>query len=194
MSRQGSRAGRNIQREGSSNNNAGATVTADGWSTVGNTASATTPKGRTNELANFGKADRSKSRSSVLGPSNSPFASLSRSGSKNANVDSKRGSPVDSRSSSPASSMSNMFSALGGDGSDEQIEAKPVERKKLNLLPRGSTVSSGEPSSTEENESASAEEPAKPKLTEQQIEQKAKDIIEEYIHLRDPKVILCLFI
>ncbi|KAI9308261.1 armadillo-type protein [Cunninghamella echinulata] len=187
MSRQGSRAGRNIQREGSSNNNAGATVTADGWSTVGNTASATTPKGRTNELANFGKADRSKSRSSVLGPSNSPFASLSRSGSKNANVDSKRGSPVDSRSSSPASSMSNMFSALGGDGSDEQIEAKPVERKKLNLLPRGSTVSSDEPSSTEENESASAEESAKPKLTEQQIEQKAKDIIEEYIHLRDPK-------
>ncbi|CAO3609075.1 unnamed protein product [Cunninghamella blakesleeana] len=189
MSRQGSRAGRNIQREGSTNSNAGATVTADGWSTVGNAASTTISKGRTNELANFGKADRSKSRSSVLGPSNSPFASLSRSGSKNANADSKRGSPADSRSSSPASSMSNMFSALGGDSADEPAETKPVERRKLNLLPRGSTLASDDQSATEESEniSTATEESAKPKLTPQQIEQKSKDIIEEFILIRDAK-------
>ncbi|ORX50565.1 hypothetical protein DM01DRAFT_1384800 [Hesseltinella vesiculosa] len=179
MSRQGSRAGRNLQREGTKE---GAnSPSADGWNTVGGAAGAA-PKGR-NDLANFGKADRSKSRSNVLGPANSPFANLSRTSSKNAANDSKKGSPVDSRSSSPASSMTNMFSALG----DE--EERPVERKRLNLLPRGSTLADDD-SVAAEDDDEEKEEAAKPQLTEQQIEQKAKNIIEEYTHLRDAKELL----
>lgn len=193
MSRQGSRASRqNSQREHASNKNAEAsapaaaattTTSSDGWSTVG-TAATPTPKGRTNDLDGFGRTDRSKSRNNVLGPGSSPFQTLNRSGTKNAKSDSKKGSPADSRSSSPASSMINMFSALGGgDGHDEPTE-QPAERKKLNLLPRGATLPTSDEAAPVNEEPAAA----KPKLTEQQMEQKAKDIIEEYILLRDEKV------
>ncbi|KAI8096882.1 armadillo-type protein [Halteromyces radiatus] len=199
MSRQGSRAGRNnnIQREGSPSSNASgggsgspgsaaASTVSDGWSTVGTTPTATTPKGRTNELDGFGRTDRSKSRNNVLGPGSSPFQTLIRPGAKNAKSDSKKGSPADSRSSSPASSMSNMFSALGG-GDEEHTEQRP-ERKKLNMLPRGSTLPiADEQQQQQQGEPETISEPSKPKLTEQQIEQKAKDIIEEFILLRDAK-------
>ncbi|ORZ21530.1 hypothetical protein BCR42DRAFT_448362 [Absidia repens] len=199
MSRQGSRASRNnSQREHATNKNTeassspapAAAATSDGWSTVG-TAAVSTPKGRTNDLDGFGRTDRSKSRNNVLGPGSSPFQTLNRSGTKNAKSDSKKGSPADSRSSSPASSMVNMFSALGGgDGHDESTEQQPTERKRLNLLPRGATLPAGDQASTNEE---SATEESKPKLTEQQMEQKAKDIIEEYILLRDEKeLILCV--
>ncbi|SAL99056.1 hypothetical protein [Absidia glauca] len=173
MSRQGSRAGgqRNTpQREASTNSNAGSTTGSDGWSTVGTATpvSGSTPKNRTNDFDGFGRTDRSKSRTNVLGPGSSPFQTLNRQGGgggPNKKPDSKKGSPADSRSASPASSMSNMFSALGGD------EERPAERKKLNLLPPRSQPA----------------EPTQPVLTEQQKEQKAKDIIEEYILLRDAK-------
>ncbi|CAO3590035.1 unnamed protein product [Absidia cylindrospora] len=201
MSRQGSRASRNnSQREHPTNKNteasssqapAAAATSSDGWSTVG-TAAVSTPKGRTNDLDGFGRTDRSKSRNNVLGPGSSPFQTLNRSGTKNAKSDSKKGSPADSRSSSPASSMVNMFSALGGgDGHDESTEQQqPTERKRLNLLPRGATLPADDQAPT--NEESAAEE-SKPKLTEQQMEQKAKDIIEEYILLRDEKeLILCV--
>ncbi|CAO3593374.1 unnamed protein product [Absidia cylindrospora] len=190
MSRQGSRAGRNnSQRENSNNNNTGGSsapggsAVSDGWSTVGTTPSPT-PKGRTNDLDGFGRTDRSKSRNNVLGPGSSPFQTLNRPGAKNAKTDSKKASPADSRSSSPASSMSNMFSALGGDGSDDQPEQRPTERKRLNMLPRGATLSTNDQAPSNEEPSAEA---SKPKLSEQQLEQKAKDIIEEYILLRDAK-------
>ncbi|KAI8330779.1 hypothetical protein BC941DRAFT_404487 [Chlamydoabsidia padenii] len=183
MSRQGSRAGRNnSQREGSTNNNS-TTTTSDGWSTVG-TSPVSTPKGRTNDLDGFGRTDRSKSRTNVLGPGSSPFQTLNRPGAKNTKSDSKKNSPADSRSASPASSsMSNMFSALGG---DDDLPEQPTERKKLNLLPRGSTLSNEE-SVTTADETEAVENTTKPELTEQQMEQKAKDIIEEYILLRDAK-------
>ncbi|KAI8341213.1 hypothetical protein BC941DRAFT_510423 [Chlamydoabsidia padenii] len=193
MSRQGSRAGRNnSQRENSTNSNTGgssaaATSTgADGWSTVGTTPPPT-PKGRTNDLDGFGRTDRSKSRNNVLGPGSSPFQTLNRPGAKNSKMDSKKGSPADSRSSSPASSMSNMFSALGGEGGDDHQPEQRPERKKLSLLPRGSTLPGGEATSTEGAESTPSAESSKPKLTEQQMEQKSKDIIEEFILLRDAK-------
>lgn len=52
----------------------------DGWSTVGSSSpGSATPK---KDLSNFGKTDRSKTRSGVLGPSGSPFASLARAGAK----------------------------------------------------------------------------------------------------------------
>ncbi|KAG0186668.1 hypothetical protein DFQ28_007479 [Apophysomyces sp. BC1034] len=176
VSRQGSHrgAGRDIQREGSGSGSP--TTTADGWSTVGTASPTSSTRGRTNELANFGKADRSKSRSSVLGPSNSPFASLSRSGSK-AGID-KKASTSDGRAS-PAATMSNMFSALGGEGGEE-AERAPVERKKLTLLPRGSTETA-----EESKPAASAEE--KPKLSDEVVERRAKNTLDEYFSIRDKK-------
>ena len=122
VSRQNSRGGRDIQRQpsqhsqnsnqGNQNSNQGGNAPAassDGWNTVGTGSPTTTPRsGRTNELANFGKAERSKSRSGVLGPSSSPFTSLSRTSSKPSSE--KKGStPTETRSASPATSMSNMF-------------------------------------------------------------------------------------
>ncbi|KAF7727491.1 hypothetical protein EC973_007469 [Apophysomyces ossiformis] len=177
VSRQSSHrgAGRDIQREGSGSGSP--TTTADGWSTVGTGSPTSSTRGRTNELANFGKAERSKSRSSVLGPSNSPFASLTRSGSK-AGTD-KKVAPSDGRAS-PASTMSNMFSALGGDG-EETERAAPAERKKLQLLPRGSTT----PAADESTAATSTEE--KPKLSDEVVERRAKNTLDEYFSIRDKK-------
>lgn len=82
MSRAGSHRGagaRDLQREGSNSGNASSVV--DGWNMVGSGSGSGSPN-RSNELANFGKTDRSKTRSNVLGPSNSPFASLNRASSK----------------------------------------------------------------------------------------------------------------
>lgn len=195
MSRQSSRGGRDIQRQssqhsqnnqgGNQNNNSGnsgASTTSDGWNTVGTGSPATTPRsGRTNELANFGKADRSKSRSGVLGPSSSPFTSLARSSSK-AGSEKKGSTPTDSRSASPATSMSNMFSALGGEGHEEE----PAERKKLQLLPRGATEPAAAEAAEEPEKAEVAEE--KPKLSDDLIARRSKSTIEEYFSLRDKKV------
>ncbi|KAI8380801.1 hypothetical protein BD560DRAFT_444491 [Blakeslea trispora] len=206
MSRQsshrGNTGGRDISRQNSSRNatkedqsgsNASA-ASADGWNTVGPGSPTTAPRtGRTNELANFGKTDRSKSRnSSVLGPSSSPFSSLTRSGSKT-NLD-KKAASNDTRTSSPATSMSNMFSALGGDGQEEE----PTERKKLQLLPRNTDNAESEKSeeASDDNDAAESKsseanaEEDKPKLSDEAIERRCKGTIEEYFSLRD-KTELC---
>ncbi|KAI8054195.1 armadillo-type protein [Gilbertella persicaria] len=209
MSRQSSHrsGGRDIMRQNSSrnankedqsgSNSPGAAATsADGWNTVGPGSPTTAPRlGRTNELANFGKTDRSKSRNSgVLGPSSSPFFNnLSRSNSKSG-VDKKTASN-DTRSSSPATSMSNMFSALGGEGQEEET----AERKKLQLLPRSSENAEEAEKSEEalsattapkEEESSSPSEVEKPKLSDEVIERRCKGTIDEYFSLRD-KTELC---
>ncbi|OBZ87917.1 hypothetical protein A0J61_04035 [Choanephora cucurbitarum] len=210
MSRQSSHrsnagGGRDISRQNSSRNaikedqsggNNSAAASADGWNTVGPGSPTTAPRtGRTNELANFGKTDRSKSRnSSVLGPSSSPFSSLTRSGSKS-NLD-KKASSNDARTSSPATSMSNMFSALGGDGQEEE----PTERKKLQLLPRNTDntdeLEKSEEASADDNESAENKSSAanaeedQPKLSDEAIERRCKGTIDEYFSLRD-KTELC---
>jgi translation initiation factor 4G len=194
MSRQGSHrgGGRDIQRQTSSrsntqdkNQNSGGSSPAaasDGWNTVGTGSPAAAPRPGRNELANFGKTDRSKPRPGVLGPSSSPFSSLVRSGSKTG-LD-KKASPAENRSSSPATSMSNMFSALGGEGHEEESTG---ERKKLQLLPRGAAESpaSDEAEKTEDTPAASEE---KPKLSDEIIERRSKSTIEEYFSLRDKKV------
>ena len=78
----------------------------DGWSTVGSMPSPGIGGGSNkskmnNELTNFGKTDRSRVKSNVLGPGNSPFASLTR-GKSGINTDIKN--PSDGRSS-PATNM-----------------------------------------------------------------------------------------
>ncbi|RCH83080.1 hypothetical protein CU098_001689, partial [Rhizopus stolonifer] len=123
---------------------------SDGWSTVAQGTNNKAP--RANELSNFGKLDRSRPRNNILGPANSPFATLSRVKSTT-NVDTKNTS--DGRSS-PAT---NMFSALVN-GSDE--------RKKLQLASR--TVSDNTP-----------------KLSDEAVKRKSKNILEEYFNIRDKK-------
>ncbi|KAJ8662192.1 hypothetical protein O0I10_001885 [Lichtheimia ornata] len=108
MSRAGSHRGagaRDLQREGSNSGNASSVV--DGWNMVGSGSGSGSPN-RSNELANFGKTDRSKTRSNVLGPSNSPFASLNRASSKSG----------EQKSNSNENNSTNMFSALGGEDHD----------------------------------------------------------------------------
>ncbi|KAI9323576.1 hypothetical protein BX666DRAFT_1873581 [Dichotomocladium elegans] len=120
MPRTGSHRGagaRDLQRENSSSGGSGpggnkdaSSSSADGWNTVSGSPSGTIKGSRVNELANFGKTDRSKTRSNVLGPSNSPFASLNR-------VNSKAGDQKNSASDERPTNM-NMFSALGGETDD----------------------------------------------------------------------------
>ncbi|GAN03422.1 eukaryotic initiation factor 4F subunit P130 [Mucor ambiguus] len=143
-----------------SNNNSSIGGGGDGWNTV---ATGANNKSRPTDLSNFGKTDRSRSRTNILGPSNSPFPSLSR-GKSATNMDTKN---MDGRSS-PAT---NMFSALlNGSGGD-----KPEERKKLTLAPKSSTTA----------ETSSAEKA--PKLSDEAIKRKCKNIIEEYQSIRDKK-------
>ncbi|KAF1805606.1 hypothetical protein FB192DRAFT_1274656 [Mucor lusitanicus] len=145
----------NSSNNSNSNNSSG--NSGDGWNTV---ATGANNKSRPTDLSNFGKTDRSRSRTNILGPSNSPFPSLSR-GKSAINMDTKN---MDGRSS-PAT---NMFSALlNGE--------KPEERKKLNLAPRSSNITEASPS-----EKA-------PKLSDEAIKRKCKNIIEEYQSIRDKK-------
>lgn len=87
------------------NNNSGGA--SDGWSTVASPGGANSNayggsnKTRPNDLSNFGKTDRSRSKTNILGPSNSPFPSLSR-GKSTTNLDNKASG--DGRSS-PATNM-----------------------------------------------------------------------------------------
>jgi translation initiation factor 4G len=94
MSRTGSHrgGGRDYQSFKSNyNNNKNSNSGGDGWNTVGNTSPGPTSKTRVSELSNFGKLDRSRSKSSTLGPSNSPFASLTKNKSFSENKESPEG-------------------------------------------------------------------------------------------------------
>ncbi|KAI8393552.1 uncharacterized protein BYT42DRAFT_551440 [Radiomyces spectabilis] len=180
MSRQSSHrggGGRDMQRENSSS---GAPQT-DGWSTVGAGSPTGTPRGRVNDLTNFGKTDRSRPRGNVLGPSNSPFASLNRTLTNKGNE--KIGPAGDGRSS-PAPQTTNIFDMLGGEGHEEE---KPVERKKLQLLPRGASMPSEESDDTSSPAGAAASSEDKPKLSEDAVKRKAKNTLEEYYNIRDKK-------
>ncbi|KAG0169594.1 hypothetical protein DFQ28_011433 [Apophysomyces sp. BC1034] len=171
MTRTGShRGGRDLQRDGSSSGSPKTTI--DGWSTVGTASAGGAVKGRATDMSHFGKADRSRTRSNILGPSNSPFASLTRAGGAKVGGD-KPGVPSDGRSS-PAPTMMNMFSALGGEGHDDSD--KPIERKRLNLLPRRSTL-------PDDSKSQSTE--AKSKMSDEAVERRAKNILDEYLSNRD---------
>ncbi|KAI9264739.1 hypothetical protein BY458DRAFT_458095 [Sporodiniella umbellata] len=141
----------NNNNNSSSNNNV-----VDGWNTVG-ASSPIAEKSPTNDLSNFGKPLRGRSKNNILGPSNSPFPSLARN---KAATESKNAG--DGRSS-PAV---NMFSALLSDG-DESEEHKKVQQ-------------SPETSPSETNTSSE-------KLSDDVVRRKSKNIIDEYFNLRDKK-------
>jgi translation initiation factor 4G len=123
MARTGSYRGgnkeNNFYNNNNNTNNSHNGNAVDGWSTVSPTPNSKT---RVADLSNFGKTDRSRSKSSMLSPSYGPFASLSRGKSPTA-VDNPK-SPTEGRSS-PAT---NMFSALSNGGSTDNKEK--VEEQK----------------------------------------------------------------
>lgn len=91
----------------------------DGWNTVAganngnnqNSNGGTLGRNKANDLLNFGKADRSRTKSSVLGPSNSPFSSLNKSGhSLKTTSDTKSNfNSKDTKSKNTSQSTTNMF-------------------------------------------------------------------------------------
>ncbi|EIE77941.1 hypothetical protein RO3G_02645 [Rhizopus delemar RA 99-880] len=119
-----------------SGNNANNNNSADGWNTVG-ISSPVSDKPRVNELSNFGKTDRSRSKNNILGPSNSPFPSLTRN---KTNTDNKNSG--DGRSS-PAV---NMFSALS-DGDKTEGRKRPGEGRSSPAVNMFNALSDGDESS-----------------------------------------------
>jgi hypothetical protein len=101
MKRQSSAAGKNIKKQPQNrggDDQAAGDKGGDGWSTVGSGISTPVRSGSRNDLANFGKTDRSKSKagSNVLSPSASPFSSLARNAKSSAN-DKKSNAASESR-------------------------------------------------------------------------------------------------
>jgi hypothetical protein len=83
-----------------------------------------------------------------------------------------------------------VISALGGDGHEE--EKAPVERRKLQLLPRGATSGSEIVSSPV---SQTPSEPAAPaasetKMTEEEAKRKIKNMLDEFYGIKDKNVSL----
>ncbi|CAO3614341.1 unnamed protein product [Cunninghamella echinulata] len=172
----------------------------DGWNTVtgannGNNQisnSGTLGRNKANDLLNFGKADRSRTKSSVLGPSNSPFSSLNKpSHSSKATSDSKSNfNSKDTKSKNTSQSTTNMFSALGDDIQDEV----QVERPKLKLLPRGATLTSNEDEgenilSPTENKNSDEDYKAK-NLDNEQLNRRIKNTFAEYFEIGDTKELI----
>lgn len=172
MQRTGSFRGGRDYHGSNTSNNAGSPGN-DGWNTVGSgSSSPVSDKSRANELSNFGKTDRSRSKNNLLGPSNSPFPSLTRN---KAGSDSK--GPNDGR----ASPAMNMFSALSnGD--------KPEERKKLQLLPRSTPADESNSTDSNDTATATAVTTSSKKLSDEVVKRKSKNIIDEYFGIRDKKV------
>ncbi|KAI8599107.1 hypothetical protein EDD21DRAFT_169515 [Dissophora ornata] len=158
-------------------------VGADGWSTVGSSAAPVTKKA--GDLSSFGNTSRSKlSGVPSLGPSQSVFGSLS------------KGKRAEAKAASQSEttrhiSSTNIFAALEGETGDRRgsVDAeKPVERKRLQLLPRSTPPP--------ENESAGAEsksgdaDSAAPKKTEDEAKRSIENTLKEYLSLKDMNELL----
>ncbi|KAF9350939.1 hypothetical protein BGX34_000903, partial [Mortierella sp. NVP85] len=144
----------------------------DGWSTV---PSPTVPK-KAGDLSFFGNTSRSKtSGAPSLGPTSSVFGSLAKG---------KRADKVAPQGEAPRQiSSSNSFAALEGDASDRRSSVeneKPMERKRLMLLPRSTPLSEQEGTSK-----SSDSAPAEPKRTEEEAKRSIETTLKEYLSLRD---------
>ncbi|KAG0290768.1 hypothetical protein BGZ98_003297 [Dissophora globulifera] len=141
-------------------------VGADGWSTVGSGPVMTKKAG---DLSSFGNTSRSKvSGLPSLGAGQSVFGSLA----KGKRSEKQAATPTEA--TRPISST-NIFAALEGEAGDRRssVDAeKPVERKRLQLLPRSAPAP--------EAESAGA-----PKKTEEEAKRSIENTLKEYLSLRD---------
>ncbi|CAG8547844.1 9358_t:CDS:10 [Ambispora gerdemannii] len=192
---------------------------ADGWSTVGSSSSASR---KTGDLSKFGSVSRSKVSAGLsLAPGGQgSFAGLAggSKGWKSDNRDRDDKPSVANRTSPvpPTTSSTNSFSILAHtestegrksmDGASTNAEAvksmaststPPQERRKLNLLPKGSTPGNVPIKSTDtltkDTTSTSAEKPAETPSLADQASKKIKNMIEEYWSVLDIKeVIACM--
>jgi translation initiation factor 4G len=86
-------------------------------------------------------------------------------------------------------SFRSLCSALGGEGHEEDKSAAPIERRKLQLLPRGATsgdVVSSPVSQTPEEAAPAAEESSK--MTEEDAKRKIKNMLDEFYGIKDKNV------
>ncbi|KAG0015116.1 hypothetical protein BGZ82_001533 [Podila clonocystis] len=144
-------------------------VGADGWSTV---APMTKKAG---DLSSFGNTSRSKvSGLPSLGPG-SVFGALNKT-----KREAKAASQNEPRSSTITSA--NSFSALEG-GAEE----KPVERRRLNLLPRSNPVpeNDGEAKQPEREPETEA-----PKKTEEEAKRSIANTLKEFMSIKDTNELL----
>ncbi|KAI9239239.1 MAG: hypothetical protein BYD32DRAFT_485925 [Podila humilis] len=141
-------------------------VGADGWSTV-----ATTMTKKAGDLSSFGNTSRSKvSGLPSLGLGGSVFGALNKS---------KREAKVAAQSEPRSTTITsaNSFSALEGG------EEKPVERRRLNLLPRSTPVP--------ENEGeAKQPETEAPKKTEDEAKRSIANTLKEFMSIKDMSELL----
>ncbi|KAF9303184.1 hypothetical protein BGZ74_004217 [Mortierella antarctica] len=144
-------------------------VGADGWSTV------TPMNKKAGDLSSFGNTSRSKvSGLPSLGPG-SVFGALNKS-----KREAKAASQNEPRSSTITSA--NSFSALEG-GADE----KPVERRRLNLLPRSTPVPENE---GEAKQPEREPEPEAPKKTEEEAKRSIANTLKEFMSIKDMNELL----
>jgi len=82
------------------------------------------------------------------------------------------------------------FSALGGEGHEE--EKAPLERKRLQLLPRGASAAGGDivssPVSQTPSEPAAAADTSAPKMSENDAKRKIKNMYDEFYGVKDKNV------
>lgn len=161
-----------------------------GWSTVG---SPSTSSRKTGDLTNFGKMDRSKNSRVSLGPTvGGVFASL--------NVKPQMAKTTEVKKEDKTAPMTptgsqigtaNMFSALnmeGGSSTERRrsIEEPAKERKKLNLLPRGTSTPISE--NTPDLVASPLTETPVVKLTEVEADKKIASMLAEFWSVVDVQV------
>ncbi|KAG0076970.1 hypothetical protein BGZ92_002164 [Podila epicladia] len=147
----------------------GLPVGADGWSTV------TPINKKAGDLSSFGNTSRSKvSGLPSLGPG-SVFGALNKS-----KREAKAASQSEPRSSTITSA--NSFSALEG-GADE----KPVERRRLNLLPRSTPVPENEGEAKQPERESESEAPKK---TEEEAKRSIANTLKEFMSIKDMNELL----
>jgi translation initiation factor 4G len=84
------------------------------------------------------------------------------------------------------------LSALGGEGHEE--EKAPLERKRLQLLPRGASAAGGDIVSSpvsqtpSEPAAAAAADTSAPKMSEHDAKQKIKNMYDEFYGIKDKNV------
>ncbi|KAG0338309.1 hypothetical protein BG004_007270 [Podila humilis] len=161
-------------------------VGADGWSTVGTSSSMTKKAG---DLSSFGNTSRSKvSGLPSLGPSGSVFGALNKSKRSEAKAASQN-------DSGRTVTSVNSFSALEGEVVDRRVDVeteKPMERRRLLLLPRSTSVldtesvdSRSEPDETLSGTGAAAGASANNKKTEEEAKRSIANTVKEFMSIKD---------
>ncbi|KAG0357060.1 hypothetical protein BG005_003980 [Podila minutissima] len=173
--------GQSFRGSGDARNDVGGVpqVGADGWSTVG---SGPTPPKKAGDLSSFGNTSRSKVNGlPSLGPGGSGGSVF---GSLNKTKRAEKAAPQAESNRNSTIGSANIFAALEGDSGDRRgsVDEKPVERRRLNLLPRSTPVAESEGAATPVEKEAPK---AGPKKTEDEAKRSIENTLKEYMSIRD---------